>query len=548
MAKIYDLPTLEDPDGTETVPVVRGGVTFRARIAGLMKSAVDSAIGPLTTMVKPDAPAGYAGGLRDSLGRSFLVIGLDGLIKIGRARISNLTTTMLTVPGSAIAGAAPSGFLQVWRDPLGRALAGIKYSGAFAVANLVGVKSINGVVISTILAPRGAVTAAKPVMDAEINLFVWYGQSKPTGADSVPSLTGAALYDGLSFNDGVRRDGVSAPARSSFAPLIERTNGNAGETPASGMDAALKQRISADYGIAPADRPYQMLMSCAAVGGTPIDGLKVGSTPHNWIKADFDAMRSIAQASGKSSKFRAFSWSQGESDYMNATAANLYRSQLVAIRVNLDTYVKAANPTNGDVLCFVDQVFAHATYGFANNPYLALEQFAICRAEYGFIMVGNLAHLPNSGYPHWTNKGSQWAGCYYARAYQRVVIEKGIWKPLAPVDAYRDGKVIMVRFEPESGEIKFDTASVPEQGSKGFSLVDDVGAAIAITSVERVGKDMVKIVAASAVPAGAKIRTGFGNGGHTNIRDTMGDTVQMAVGTNTYVMHNWCLITSTTLA
>lgn len=461
-----------------------------------------------------------------------------------------LSTALIAAAFKAI---APAGFVLGWADAFNRFIVALRASGAIvfssieskgpaSLPSITNVSSINGQPIGSYL---NAANYPDPVLDAEINLFTLYGQSRSSGTLAYPVLTTSQNYDGLRFNDDVRPYDQATPTRSSLVALIESDKPGTphlGETPASGMEATIKQRLVAENGIAYADRPYQMLMSCEGVSGTPMSGLKVGSTYYNWIKLDIDAMRTLAQAANKSSKFRGFSWSQGESDYSANTPASSYRTDLTAILAGLDAYAKAANPNNGDVVCLMDQVFGHATYGHANDPYLALEQLAISEDTPHFYMVGSLAHLATADGIHPINTSAQHMGAYFARAYKKVVIEKGTWSPLKPVDWSRDGKVVTLRFKPESGQLAIDTTTVAAQTNYGFTLVDSGGSALTISSVALVGKDTVKIVAAATVPAGAKIRAGFGAGGKTNLRDTMGDTVTATISGNIYKLHNWCVI------
>lgn len=491
--------------------------------------------------------AGYAGGLRDRLGRFFAVIGLDGVVRFGKARFGSLSATMLSVPGSTTMGAAPPGFLQVWRDPLGRVISGFKLSGELAVGRLVSVRSINNVPIASLLTPKIASTS-RPIFGAELNIWIFYGQSIDAGTDSTPVFTVAAINDSYRFAEGVRVYDSASPTRTTLVPLTETIKGPLGETPASAMDASIKQGLSQRYGITPASRTYRMLMTCQARGGTPSEYLAVGTQPYNDMKSDITAGRVAARGLGLASEFIGFNWYNGESDMQDNVPAAAHIGRVKGIREGLDAHAKSLNPANRDVICMISQVWDHSVYGHSNDPYLALAQLALAREDPAhYIMAGHFAHVPLSSFPHSSNVGTQWRACYYGRVYQRVVIEKGTWDHFAPVAATRDGNIVLVRFKPESGKLTWDTTTVSNQPNKGFTLATEAGADIAIVSVDLLGDDTVKIVAASAIPANASVRTGFANG-LTNLRDTMGNTEQRTIQGRTYILHNWCLITSTTLA
>lgn len=519
--------------------------TADAASAGASAAAAAASAASISGVVKIARPAGFVGGVQDNYGRYFMAVRANGSVVFPQLEATFATISNATFGGATLQQKAPRGYSYGWSDQYGRFVGGFRNDGTFVTANMADVQTINGTPLS------GFINASPtPVLDAEINMFTCYGQSRANGTQAAPVLTTAQLYDGLRFNDGVRPFDQVSPTRSSLVALIETDNGLTGtselaETPCSGMEAGIKQLLVAENAIAYTDRPYQMLMVSEARGGTPISGLQSGTAPFNAIKADIDAMRTLAQAAGKTSKYRGFSWSHGESDYQAATSAATYRSALTATLSGLDTYAKTGNPANGDVRCFIDQVFAHATYGFPNNPYLALEQLAITEDTANFYMVGNFANLPISGYPHPTNAGAQWMGAYFSRAYKRVVIEGGNWQPLKPVEWYRDGNVVMLRFSPESGQLALDGSTGTT--NSGLTMVDSGGAAITISSVTLIGKDMLKVVAAAPIAAGAKIRNGFVNG-KTGIRDTMGASKTVTIGSNTYALHNWCVIFEKTLS
>jgi hypothetical protein len=130
--------------------------------------------------------------------------------------------------------------------------------------------------------------------------------------------------------------------------------------------------------------------------------------------------------------------------------------------------------------------------------------------------------------------------------YKRVVIDAVDWKPLSPVAVYRQGSIALVKLHlPTSKPLIFDGVSVPNQTNHGFTLVDSANVEITISSVAITGKDLVKIVTATVIPAGAKLRYGFSGIG--NLRDTQGNTLVFGGGGLNLPMHNWCCIFEETL-
>jgi hypothetical protein len=341
--------------------------------------------------------------------------------------------------------------------------------------------------------------------------------------------------------------GTSASQHASLQPLTETANGTTwGETPVAGTCDYIKQRILAKYSIAYTQQSYQMLGSSAGAGGTAIAGLVSGTGPFQLLKDNVSYGYSLAQAAGKTYKFRAFGWLQGESDYQNGTSAATYQAALIQLRSDLDTYVKSVTSQADNVACIVAQVDGADTYGSPGNPYLATTQLSICNSQANFYMACPVYQLPMADYPHFTAVGSKWLGAYYGRVYTRVLVEGGTWKPLQPVSAYRQGTIAVLKMNVPSPPLVFDVVNVGSVTNKGFTLVDSSNNPITINSVSIIEKDTVKIVAASTIPAGAKLRYGFSTQNGGNLRDSDAETISIS-GTN-YPLYNWCVIFEQVLA
>lgn len=90
------------------------------------------------------------------------------------------------------------------------------------------------------------------------------------------------------------------------------------------------------------------------------------------------------------------------------------------------------------------------------------------------------------------------------------------WKPLYPIDIFKVGnQTVVAQFNVPVGSLQFRTDIVPEHpsGAKGFELWQDDGAGnistLAISSVQILGKDKVKIVSSSAFSGAVYLAYGW---------------------------------------
>jgi hypothetical protein len=86
-----------------------------------------------------------------------------------------------------------------------------------------------------------------------------------------------------------------------------------------------------------------------------------------------------------------------------------------------------------------------------------------------------------------------------------------------------------------------------DPGNRGFTLVDNTGTAMTITSVVLCGPKALKVTASATIPSGAKLRYGWigasGAPGSSGVlRDTQGSAIVFEPTGMAYPMHNWCPI------
>lgn len=522
------------PVGDEIVRYRRDSASVATEVARYPSA---EKVEPFKAITSPE----YAVVINDPTGAIAVGVKKDGSVEIGR--LNGETDVAGGLQGGAkIRPQSLLGYAWTILDGNGLAAAGVKNDGTFAAAAMEA-QFLNGVSVAEIIAGGGASGAAiqARIWPAEYNMVLSYGQSLSVGADAVPPITATQRFDSVKFVGGVRSQDSGTPY-TSLVPLTETQVSTLGETPIGGATDMIKERILAEDQLAYTDHSFQLIGCAPGAGGTAIAGLSIGTTPYNRFKADVQAGYTLAQAAGKSFSCNAFFWTQAESDYINNTSAATYKAAYIKLRDDLENDVQAITGRSDPLHCISYQVNAHATYGYANNPYLAVAQWEVARDNAGFHVACPLYWSPQT--IHQTAQNSKILGAYYGLCYKRVIINGEDWRPLSPLAVSRQGNVILLELHVPVGKLAMDNVLIPLRTNYGFSVVDSVGAAVTISSVTITGPNTVKVVTA-APAAGGRLRYGFTNGG--NLRDQQGDTIIFSGGGLNHPMHNWCVIFSESL-
>lgn len=460
------------------------------------------------------------------------------------------------IPGYAPADVA----VALGVDANGKAAVVIETDGALS-ARKIRTDTINGVPVASLGGkPQGA-----RYFQAEIVHLISYGQSLSIGVNGA-ATSPAQRYDSIRFNGGARPlDGstVAATARSSFVPLIEQTVTGpaqntpdttliAGETPLSGMTDMVKQLVLAEDGLAYTQQRFQLLGSAPGHGGRTVAQLSKGTGDYQVLADDLTFGASLAAAANRTYQIGAIAWTQGESDYLATTTAAAYTAtfgQLVN-DMRADAVAASGQPIAPIVITY--QVASHRTAG-VDHPNIALAQLAYAEANpIKAILACPMYPFTYSDGFHMTGQSYKLYGAYLGLAYKRAVVDQTPWSPLKPISVFKQGRQALVRFKVPFGDLKFDTTQVTATSNMGFELVSSTNTALAISSVEIVGPDLVKVTAASTIPAGAKLRyahhgdgggnVGSVNGPRGNLRDSQGDSLIFDGGSFTRRLDNWCVI------
>ena len=498
----------------------------------------------------PIAPQGYAFSVVDDAGKASFGVLNDGTTRAGNFeadefRSSAIETDALSLDGVAMQSAAPAGWAWVIVDEDGNGPGGFKDDGTFSVAAVetqeIVAETINGAPATWIPSQNMLGTYA-----SDIAHIISYGQSLSLGNGALNIQTLTQKFDSIMFNAGVRAQEGSlgvAGNRASFVPLVESVTsvtGN-GETPVGNAAATIKRLIEAENTMDFTQQDYQLLGSAPGVGNNTITMLSKGGTGYTNLITDVTYGLQNSAALGKSYAVPTVFWSQGERDYdpAFATSYEAYLAKFLQLYTDLNTDIKAITGQPDDI-----KIIGYQACYTAPMP-VALAQLQATKDNPNILIAAPIYAMEKTapGNVHLSSRGSALLGAYYGLVHKRAVIDRKPWAPVQPVKVWRQGAIIMARFNVPTRPLVLDTTLLSAAPNYGFSLVDNLGADLTISSVSIAGPDTVRIVASAAIPAGAKLRYAFvlnadgWNGG--NLRDSQGDYINDGLEISPRPLHNW---------
>ena len=395
--------------------------------------------------------------------------------------------------------------------------------------------------------------------DAEINMFICYGQSWSTGYDA-SAITTESRYDNLMLDTGIKNEPLAnlTAVATSFVPAVEVTgwssdahNQKVGETPVTAQMHIVKQLMESEDGLTVNDISYQLLGTAPGMGSKTLAQLEKGTDYYARLIAQVQQAYDIAAAMGKRLVVQAFSWVQGS---LGRTGD--YAEALEQLRLDIDTDVKAITGQTQDVKCITWQSFIYNTTLRAKQVY---DQYVGAADTYpNIICAGATYHLDNvrAANLHFTSESQDWLGAYFGVAYKRAIIDGEDFEPLKPTKASKSGKILYVKFNVPQRPLVFDTERLTEAPNKGFKLYATDGTEKAITEVAIVSPDTVKIVCADDVAGTDRLTYGeitadtyqWVSDNHGNLRDSQGEHIRYESGAgNLLPLHNWCVIFDKTI-
>jgi hypothetical protein len=229
--------------------------------------------------------------------------------------------------------------------------------------------------------------------------------------------------------------------------------------------------------------------------------------------------KALAAAAGVKYTVRAVTAIHGESDHYERQfpldgsdgakgAITNYADALVEWQRDYDTAIRGATGQTESVPLFISQM---ANWNDTPNSEIPSRQLeAHVRAPGRVIVIGATYQLPYAeDCIHFTNRGEKQLGEYFAKAYQRVVTEKGVWEPVRPRQVTAAGNTVTVRFHVPKPPLVLDTTLVSDPGKYGFEVVDGSGASVNVENVALTAPDAVTLTVSSSNLAGAHVRYAY---------------------------------------
>lgn len=343
------------------------------------------------------------------------------------------------------------------------------------------------------------------------NHIILTGQSLAQGYDGRPALS--TTQTNFDSNDLGQYSNMMLDG-SSFVPLIENfdpidTGTGVVETPASGLANTISN-------LAGEEVSFQSIVTRQALNTATIAQLSQGSATYNANIADVTSVYNEAMVISDS-RVLGIAFIQGGGDISAGTSGSAYEEALVQLQSDYNEDIRSIwNQSNinqfGEIPLFIDQASNHTSYNQATSP-IHIAQLSAFENNPGRIyMVTPKYFFDYIDYAHLTPESYRWLGEYFGKAMSKVYVDGVDWKPLYPTQITRNGAIINAKFHVPAGNLVFDNsisndAFIQTGGTNtyGFEYFDDSGTPPAITNVEIIGSDQVRITLAST-PSGGNQR------------------------------------------
>ncbi|KAB0504691.1 hypothetical protein [Pseudomonas moorei] len=389
-----------------------------------------------------------------------------------------------------------------------------------------------------------------------------YGQSLSRGVSSIPAISLTQPFANVMLASGVKlRSFEGGYDPSSFVPLVESGTTGEGETPVTGICNGITRRAVAAG--ESADK-WVMVGTSPGRSGKSIEDL---SPPPMGKNNDFVGMvktisdtAALAASLGKTYSVWAYSWDQGETNYISTGEFENSPYQYMQYQLSLfDTLTENIVGITGQKFrpyLFTYQVAAHRKYGRDDMP-IALTQWRISRQRADVALAVPCYIFPVAADNlHLTNEGSWLMGEYKSRAiYETMIRRHGKWRPLEPIGVDWKDDHVDIQFHVPRGELVLDAALATLTPNFGFDireggvLASNLITSVAINAPGSVRLALSRPAAADATLSYARGRVGDAahsgpaTGARGNLRDTHGlyDTAVSPLG-NTFALHNPCVM------
>lgn len=563
MAKISDLPELTAPDGTETVPVVKGNQTFRARLdrflapviayaqawaesagepggAGTKSAkswAADAKVSAVTAAQSGIVShiAGTELSISDGNGNTAFDVTAEGVTRAARLFARSLTVEDPSAVGLPTEHITDD--IESIVDSNGYALRRLSSSGVESAVSFatVGGKPIGGSSAARYFVPNTA---------GQIDAILGYGQSLYSGDPSgvtTPPINQTQPYANLTptYATGYEHTNVNAPV-TAVVPLLAPSS----YCEWGGIQGANKitEMMLRDSGLTVAEVP-QIYATNSAYRGS---GIPTAETAGNIIALKNDVIGGVSYAKSQDKTFNVkavWMW-QGQAN-PTMTEAAYYAAMLYNYNV-INSFVKTTTGQTNDIDFFVWQMEE------ATGPSLAhvLASHRHPRIHCAFPQYVGQAKVGNTG--HYDSVGTALASAYCGVATKRICYDGDrSWRPLEHESLRRRGtRQVVVAYNRKGLVFESDEPNPrwPAQVGHGF-YGSDASGGLTVTSavISDLGivtvtfnRDIVgDLTFGYGVVMTNRSDTGVYRGG--DLRDCDGLTETTTIGGIVYPLHNRAL-------
>ncbi|ENV33921.1 sialate O-acetylesterase [Acinetobacter gerneri] len=351
---------------------------------------------------------------------------------------------------------------------------------------------------------------------ANLNHFLWYGQSLASNAETFPALSKTAYenLDNLMLGDsskprGAYDDKFTPLNNSNLNPLkavVQAAGGNGILTDAEiaaleyhaqneGEGAvacinSLKQLFLKYFSLS-RDQTRKFVLSNCASSGQTIDQLSKGNSAnrYNRLTQAINQVRAIAEAQSLSYTIPALILEHGQFDSANGMSKTDYKSKVLKLFSDFTTDFCANQDAPSFFITQVGGAYGNETHEVASAQLeLSKENLNIYGVCPEYFVADKGGHL--------TSNGARWLDCVIAKVMFRVLVLGEGWQPLHCINMQiKDDKALLsyhVPYPPLQFKTPFTSTEQLAIPNQGFVAEDENGSLV-ISSVEIIADTLIEI-------------------------------------------------------
>ena len=312
-----------------------------------------------------------------------------------------------------------------------------------------------------------------------VTMIPIFGQSLSVGVDALPVISTSAKYKAeIMFNGGVLAENKAVNFFTSFQSLHESNV----ETPASGIADKIIEQIQKDEGISVNSdywNTHQILFVSCGKGAQNISELMSGY--YTGLQNAIQGAKNICDNLGLTLNVPCWVFIQGETDQVDDTSYSDYKTALITLQTNFNTYVKSVTGQENNIKCVLYQVggqniagdIKYPTYTNTDIMNVPLAHMHLVRDNDNFVAstpVYVCTH--NNRSYHLTGEGSKMLGEYCGIACKSIMFGEKSPTGLVPLSYTISDNTLSIVYDVPVPPIRIDTEWVNEVAHYGYVLLN----------------------------------------------------------------------------